>query len=195
MFVWAGLTEIYLCHACSCQEMEDGNAPGQGWGARRMLGAERRQRAVHYCAATLGPPQRPDGGAKGRGTQNRRARRAPFAPAAGPPSRSRGEERAAWALARRRNRVSPTEKLQAAADVCAQLAGPVLKLVGGGAGRRGGGWRPRYLECVEVSGSTTRPHCLPGARHGMMAAGRRRGTPAWAALQQRHDSREAADRE
>eukprot|EP01047_Picozoa_sp_COSAG01_P079519 COSAG01_NODE_15118_length_1372_cov_2.608013_3_plen_54_part_01 len=54
--------------------MEDGNAPGQGWGARRMLGAERRQRAVHYCAATLEPPQRPAGGAKGRGTQNRRAR-------------------------------------------------------------------------------------------------------------------------
>jgi hypothetical protein len=23
------LTEIFLCHACSCQEIEDGNAPGQ----------------------------------------------------------------------------------------------------------------------------------------------------------------------
>jgi hypothetical protein len=27
--VWPVLTEIYQCHACSCQEIKDGNAPGQ----------------------------------------------------------------------------------------------------------------------------------------------------------------------
>jgi N-acetylmuramic acid 6-phosphate (MurNAc-6-P) etherase len=43
IFVWPVLTEIYLCHACSYQEIEDGNAPGQGRG-----GAGPRPR---FCAS------------------------------------------------------------------------------------------------------------------------------------------------
>eukprot|EP01047_Picozoa_sp_COSAG01_P036679 COSAG01_NODE_2874_length_6937_cov_4.473823_9_plen_103_part_00 len=48
------LTEIYLCHACLCQEIEDGNtrAPGRRrWHARDGRPAHRRQLQQVWLAA------------------------------------------------------------------------------------------------------------------------------------------------
>jgi hypothetical protein len=49
------LTEIFLCHACSCREFEVGNALGQGGGGHRRAVPGLRQ-ANHAGVAAAGVP-------------------------------------------------------------------------------------------------------------------------------------------
>ena len=49
-FLWSILTDIYLCHACSCHDIEDGNA----WTGKLGQGSSRRPSQGRFPQYLLG---------------------------------------------------------------------------------------------------------------------------------------------
>ena len=128
----------------------------EGWEARRMLLSERTQLFKHYCAQNLEPPLhrtasteqlRPSEQLLPHKKDVKQAFRAVIVRYLGnnalftcmltvcchtlqkPPAKSRHEERAAWALARRARRPAVADKLQAAADHLSNICGDYIKVL------------------------------------------------------------------